>query len=150
MRELNACLCGYASAGSALTSSRMNFSFCSTARLLRTLLVSIDRSDKVKRVLRVVTSKWSNRAWDGFTRTDLTTILQRNGGLSDHDLENLEDDIARFDVFVVAMPDALNSNFYHWTDRLCEEIRRGDSLEVVHTHRIHSDISNETQSMDDT
>jgi hypothetical protein len=114
---------------------------------LRTLLISIDGSDKVKRVLRNVTSKWSNYARHGFTRTDLTTILQRIGGLSDHELENLDDDVARFEAFVVATPDALSSNFYHWTDRLHEKIRRGDSLEAVRTH---SDISNETQSMDDT
>jgi hypothetical protein len=108
----------------------MNFSFCSTARLLRTLLVSIDGSDEVKRVLLVVTSKWSNRARKGFTRTDLATILQRIGGLSDHELENLEDDIAHFEAFVVATPDSSNSNFYHWTDRLREKIRRGDSLKT--------------------
>jgi hypothetical protein len=129
----------------------MNYSFCSTARLLLTLLVSIDGSDKVKRVLQVLTGKWSNRAREGFTRTDLTTILQRIGGLLDHELENLEDDIARFEAFVVATPDALNSNFYHWTDRLREKIRRGDSSETRGRlrHRIHSDISNEIQSMDD-
>jgi hypothetical protein len=108
----------------------MNFPFCSSARLLRALLVSIDGSDKVKGVLLVVTSKWSNRSRNGFTRTDLTTILQRIGGLSDHELENLEDDIARFEAFVAATPDALNSNFYHWTDRLREKIRCGDSLET--------------------
>jgi hypothetical protein len=115
----------YGTFGAALTFtslSRKNFSFCPSARLLQTLLVSIDGSDKVKRVLQGVRSKWLDREWDGFTRTDLTTILQRNGGLSDHELDTLEDDITRFEAFVIATPDALNSNFYHWTDRFRENI----------------------------
>jgi hypothetical protein len=96
----------------------------SSAELLRALLVSIEGIDKMKSVLLSVTCKWANRVWKGFSRTDLTTILQFCGKLSVHDLENLEDTIDSFVSLIIATPDSLNSNFYHWTDRLRENIHR--------------------------
>jgi hypothetical protein len=91
------------------------------------LLVSIDGNDKKEHVVLNIMSKWSNRAWDGFSRADLTTILQRTGGLSNNELENIADSIESFVSFVMGTPDALNSNCYYWTDQLHMEIRRARS-----------------------
>jgi hypothetical protein len=120
---------------------------CSSAELLRALLVSIDGIDKVKRVLLSVTCKWANRVWKGFSRTDLTKILQFCGKLSDHDLENLEDAIENFVSLIIATPDSLNSNYEHWTDRLRENIRRRGFRETAGCgDSIHRVIMDDTEN----
>jgi hypothetical protein len=60
----------------------------------------------VKIVLCGVTSKWANCERKGFSRADLTTILQQHGRLSHDELENLGDAISNFMAFVIATPDA--------------------------------------------